>query len=612
MRAGTFVIAALSAAAAQAADLMEHLTDVPEGWTAVGHPDPTTPMFFRIAMTQPNQGLFEQTLYEISNPAHPRYGQHLKRDELKAMLRPAQVATEAVISWLVDAGVSREAIEDDGEWINFVAPNITTAEKLMSTEFNLYENKNGVSRIRTLEYSVPEDLHSYIDMIQPTTRFGQMRAQRSTYFSKEVLGVVGELSDVSELTDAVSCSTSITPACLRSLYKIPTTPLSSTKNIGFMAFNNFLEQYPRYNDLASFENEYATYAKGQNFTWTSFNGGLLDQSSSSDSGEANLDAQYLLAMGAPTPMRAYSTAGRGPLVPDLDQPNPATGANEPYLDFLTGILALNDSQLPHTLSTSYGEDEQSVPLSYRLNVCNLFGQLGARGVSVLFSSGDTGCGSACQTNDGKNTTRFLPIFPAACPYVTSVGGTHGVSPEQAISFSSGGFSDTWARPAWQNTAVTAYLKQLGSKWDGLYNKTGRGFPDVAAQSSNFHVIDKQSEAQLSGTSASAPTFAGIVALLNSNRLLAGKKPLGFLNPWIYSAGYKGLVDITAGTSTGCTGYDQYSGLPTPYVPGAGWAAVTGWDPVTGYGTPDYSKLLPLALNATVQNKKQAREIAFTA
>ena len=57
------------------------------------------------------------------------------------------------------------------------------------------------------------------------------------------------------------------------------------------------------------------------------------------------------------------------------------------------------------------------------STCSMFAQLGARGVSVLFSSGDTGVGSACETNDGKNATRFLPIFPAACPFVTSVGGT---------------------------------------------------------------------------------------------------------------------------------------------------------------------------------------------
>jgi tripeptidyl-peptidase-1 len=279
-------------------------------------------------------------------------------------------------------------------------------------------------------------------MIQPTTRFGQIRAQRATYFVKTVLGEVGSL------VNAVNCKTSITPSCLRSLYKVPSQPINGSGPTGFMAFNNFLEQVPRFNDLQSFEAEYAPYANGQSFTTTSINGGSFDQTSSADSGEANLDAQYLLALGAPVPMAAYSTSGRGLLIPDLDQPDPSSNGNEPYLDFLNYILALPDNQLPHTLSTSYGEDEQSVPLSYRLNVCNMFGQLGARGVSVLFSSGDTGCGAACQTNDGKNTTRFLPIFPAACPYVTSVGGTVSTAPERAIGFSSGGFSDTWSRPAW--------------------------------------------------------------------------------------------------------------------------------------------------------------------
>lgn len=137
----------------------------------------------------------------------------------------------------------------------------------------------------------------------------------------------------------------------------------------------------------------------------------------------------------------------------------------------------------------------------------MFGKLGLRGVSILFSSGDTGVGSACQTNDGKNTTRFLfvapkpphdlsslmirtrPIFPAACPYVTSVGGTHYVEPEEAIYFSSGGFSDRFPRPSYQDAAVKAYLKTLGSRWKGLYNAHGRGFPDVAAQGSRFHVLE---------------------------------------------------------------------------------------------------------------------------
>ena len=96
-------------------------------------------------------------------------------------------------------------------------------------------------------------------------------------------------------------------------------------------------------------------------------------------------------------------------------------------------------------------------------------------------------------------------------------------------------------------------------------------------------------------SCASPTFAGIVALLNSARLSAGMPPLGFLNPWIYSGAYTALNDIVDGGSRGCTGTDIYSGLPTPFVPYASWNATQGWDPVTGYGTPDFGKLLALAL-----------------
>lgn len=398
----------------------------------------------------------------------------------------------------------------------------------------------------------------YIDMIQPTTRFGQMKPERSQVLDIKILGKAHGRMDA---LNATACNTTITPTCLKELYNIQGYTPSNNESCGFAAFNNFLEEYPRYSDLKTFESEWAPYAVGKNFSWTSINGGLLTQNDTiDDSGEANLDVQYLLSVGYPVPIHAYSTGGLAPIVPDLDQPNATTAENEPYLDFLNYILAQPDAELPHTLSTSYGEDEQSVPLAYRKTVCNMFGQLGARGVSVLFSSGDTGVGSACQTNDGTNRTAFLPIFPAACPYVTSVGGTQYVEPEQAVSFSSGGFSNTWARPAYQEAAVSAYLDQLGDRWEGLYNSSGRGFPDVAAQSVDFRVVDKGREVLESGTSASAPTFAGVVALLNAARIEAGKPGLGFLNPWIYSAGYKGLTDIVNGGSRGCTGTDIYSGL----------------------------------------------------
>ena len=357
----------------------------------------------------------------------------------------------------------------------------------------------------------------------------------------------------------------------------------------------YLKQYAKYSDYEEFTNTYAPYAADQNFTYALVNGGLATQGITVDNSvEANLDVQYAYPLSYPTPGTYYSTGGLGELVPDLDQPTQSDNQNEPYLDFLLYLLSLPDDQLPNTLTTSYGENEQSVPKPYANRTCSLFAQLGARGVSVLFSSGDTGPGSACKTNDGKNTTRFLPIFPAACPFVTSVGGTVHVQPEQAIGFSSGGFSDLFPRPAYQNAAVTRYLSILGDTWKGLYNPAGRGFPDVAAQAYNYTVINGGREIRVGGTSASAPVFAAIVSLLNSARLSEGRRPLGFLNPWIYRRGYRGLTDIVDGSSKGCTGTDVYSGLPTPFVPGAGWAAVKGWDPVTGYGTPDIPRLLRLS------------------
>ncbi|KAF1989544.1 tripeptidyl peptidase SED3 [Aulographum hederae CBS 113979] len=569
-------------------EVLEDLRYTPQGWEQVGVPEAGKRLHFRIAVTQPNPRLLEQTLYDVSTPGHRRYGQFLKRDELKDLLRPVPAATKAIMEWLSVSGIETRDVENDGEWINFIA-NVTTAEKMMDTEFHYWTHLHKpVRKVRTLQYSIPRELLQYVDMIQPTTRFGQIRPQGSTIWEPEVL----DASAVSRLSVNPDCNTTITPQCLKDLYQIEGfTP--SKKKGGFIGINGFLEQWAQYADLTKFLAQYAPWAKDGTFSWTSVDGGVLPQGNLSAI-EANLDIDYTVSLTYPLKNNFYSTAGRGPLIPDLDQPTLDDNQNEPYLDFFTYLKNLPDDKLPHTLTTSYGEDEQSVPATYSTAVCNLIGQLGARGVSILFSSGDTGVGSACQTNDGKNTTRFLPIFPAACPYVTSVGGTHYINPESAIYFSSGGFSDRFPMPSYQKAAVHKYLSILGKQWKGLYNPKGRGFPDIAAQGSRFHVRDQDRDILVGGTSASAPTVASIVALLNAARVQAGKKPLGFLNPWLYKTGVKGLTDIVVGGSRGCTGTDIYSGLPAPYVPYASWNATKGWDPVTGLGTPVFKKLLELS------------------
>jgi tripeptidyl-peptidase-1 len=73
--------------------------------------------------------------------------------------------------------------------------------------------------------------------------------------------------------------------------------------------------------------------------------------------------------------------------------------------------------IPQTISTSYGDDEQTVPQDYAKSVCDLFAQLGAMGVTLLFSSGDDGVGGgSCRSNDSTGRVKFIPNFPASCGF----------------------------------------------------------------------------------------------------------------------------------------------------------------------------------------------------
>ncbi|KAJ5594651.1 Peptidase S8/S53 subtilisin/kexin/sedolisin [Penicillium hispanicum] len=597
---GALSLAAVSLLASYtAAEVFERLAAVPEGWQYSRTPGANQPIRLQVALAQGNVAGFEQALMEMSTPDHPNYGQHFRtHDEMKRMLQPSVASVDAVREWLEDAGITD--IQRDADWMTFYT-TVETANDLLDANFQYYHNDaQHVERLRTLEYSIPDSLVSHVSLITPTTRFGQLHSNRATIHSKAV--AADEAFAKAAVTDSVDCNTAITPQCLKDLYKVGDYKADG-KNGNKVAFSSYLEQYARYADLELFEENIAPWADGQNFSVIQYHNGLDDQSSTADSSEANLDLQYILGVSSPVPVTEFSTGGRAPLVPDLDQPDPDNDNNEPYLDFLQNVVKLKDEDLPQVISTSYGEDEQSVPEKYARSVCNLYAQLGSRGVSVIFSSGDSGVGAACQTNDGKNTTHFPPQFPAACPWVTSVGATTGTSPERAVYFSSGGFSDLWDRPAYQDDAVNDYLHKLGDQWSGLFNAKGRAFPDVAAQGQNFAIYEKQQLTKVDGTSASAPAFAGIIALLNDARVKDNHSTLGFLNPWLYSTGRAALNDITNGGSTGCDGNGRFSGPSNggPVVPYASWNATQGWDPVSGLGSPNFEEMLKSAKTVNVSS-----------
>ncbi|CAD6448939.1 4ee354d2-c29f-48b7-a952-24051e52d9f8 [Sclerotinia trifoliorum] len=572
--------------------VMEKLAAVPSGWT-VAETDSSTAITLAVGLAMQNIDQLEAKLLAVSTPGNADYGNHLDADEANALFAPSADASNAVTSWLTSAGAYN--VVSDGSTVTFAA-TIEKANSILNATFQTYTN-NGVTKVRTTQYSVPNHLAEHIDLISPTTYFGKTVANAPTKVTKKN-------TSATKVTVDASCSTSITPKCIKELYNVGNYAPSATSG-SRIGFGSFLNQSALYADLFQYESYFGI--PSQNFSVTLINGATNDQNpATAQNGEANLDVQNIIGVAHPLPVQEFITGGSPPFVPNIDEPTAADNSNEPYLPYYEYLLSRPNSDLPQVISNSYGDDEDTVPYAYAVRVCNLIGIMGLRGISVLESSGDTGVGAGCVANDGKDTPYFQPQFPGTCPYITSVGGTQSVSPEVAWVDGSGGFSNYFPTAWYQTAAVAGYLTEhitpsTKKYYESYTNFSGRGFPDISAHSltPDYQVVYSGKLSPSGGTSAAAPVVAAILGLLNDARFKAGKSALGFVNPLLYLLGTSALNDITGGGSIGCNGVNGQTGAKIPggaVIPYATWNATKGWDPVTGLGTPDFEKLKQLVLS----------------
>ncbi|GMH58693.1 hypothetical protein TL16_g02665 [Triparma laevis f. inornata] len=226
----------------------------------------------------------------------------------------------------------------------------------------------------------------------------------------------------------------------------------------------------------------------------------------------------------------------------------------------------------------YLSDDQSDRINTALQV------LGARGVTIMGSSGDggshfsfgpfQGSGDDSAIADALNevSCKFqMPVFPTASPYVLSIGGEmwegnskHPVTWAGYGGGSGAGFSVQFEAPPHQKSSSTVsdYLKKPGMPPTSSYNANNRAYPDMSAVG-------------VMGTSQSCPITAGIWSLITDIRLNNGLPPLGFVAPrlWQVAEEYPGeaFEDIIGGNSnTSCSN---------------GFPATDGWDANTGFGRP---------------------------
>ncbi|KAH9064391.1 subtilisin-like protein [Lactarius vividus] len=493
---------------------------VPQDWENLGHLVADTTIDLYLALKSQHESALIDALLEVSTPEHPKYGAHLSKEQVAQLVAPRSDTLNLVV------GVP-----------------VPQANDILGASYQLYQHvKTNKTVLRTVSYSLPDVLHGHIQTVVPTTYFSSPRMQLNKLrFGPHGVAAARANTGSEELvTTPLNRGLVVTPSYLRSLYR----------TLGYVP--------------AAADRKFRTDGEDATYTVLPVNGGRYDPRHPSV--EANLDIQYAEAMTYPTSNFYYSTGGEEILPADL------------YVPWLAYVL--EQSNLPQTISTAYSGNEYEVPQEFAEGVCELFAKLGALGVSVLFSPGDWGVGDGgnclVRESSGDVGVRFIPQFPASCPWVTSVGGTTSRDPEIAASLSGGGFSNYFPRPPYQAEAVPPFLQTIGNMHQGLFNPYGRGLPEIAAQGINLVIVLDREYETIDGTSGSTPTVAGIISLLNDYCISKGKPPLGFLNPWLYGKALPGLNDITSGWNPGC-GTD-------------GFPAIIGWDPVTGLGTPDFTKL----------------------
>lgn len=259
----------------------------------------------------------------------------------------------------------------------------------------------------------------------------------------------------------------------------------------------------------------------------------------------------------------------------------APNTDQGFIDAITD--AIHDTvHKPSVVSISWGGPEDSWSQQSQ-SAMNATLQDGATlGVTVTSAAGDGG------SSDGVGDGKLHVDFPASSPYALACGGTRLTAAANRITAETvwneiaknegatgGGVSAVFAKPEYQNAAGVPNQPET--------QFAGRGLPDVAGnadpETGYTVLVDGQSQV-IGGTSAVAPLWAGLVALINEHAGTA----LGFVNPRLYSTGGAGFRDITSGNND-----DSKLGY---------YSADVGWDACSGLGSPDGTALLQVLTGGT--------------
>jgi kumamolisin len=424
---------------------------------------------------------------------------------------------------VVEASVDRRSVVLSGTASAFAAA--------FGTKLQHYEYPDGTFRGRTGSLTIPEELDGVIEGV-----FGLDDRPQATSKIQQA-NPTGSIQ-------AFAASISYTPVQLAKLYNFPSGLDGTGQCIAIIELGGGY----RTADLK-------TYFTAQGLPVPKVKTVRVDGAKNSPSTANSADGEVMLDIEV-----AAAIAPKAQIVVYF-APNTSKG----FLDAIT--KAIHDTvNKPSVISISWGGPESTWTSQSMQQYSQAFQAAATLGISVYCAAGDNGSGDG--VSDGKPHVDF----PASSSYVMGCGGTNlqvnsstivteTVWNEGPNSATGGGVSGFFPRPAYQ---VSAQVPP---------NAANRGVPDVAADAdpaTGYAVRVDGQNLVFGGTSAVAPLWAGLTALMNQKL----GKPVGFLNPLIYgSLAGKGLFnDITHGNN-------------------GAFSAMPGWDACTGWGSPNGAKLL---------------------
>lgn len=602
-----------------------------EGWKRSHKLPSDTLIPMRIGLAQPNLHRTGEYLRKISHPTSSEYGKHWTADQVADAFASSDESVTAVKEWLLQNDISEKRLfHHRNNWLELKV-TAKEAERLLRTEYYVHvKDDDGRQKAACDGYFIPKALQGHVDFITPTVHFDtNIETRKKQKVPKPASKKRGEgegecgyaptstpcptcppgTNPGDPKTYIGNCAESTTPACVRALYGLPdpsTIKRMNSTNIP-VGVVEFAPDAQYSIDLDDFFSVYTDVPCGTQPRTLSISGGepQPDLQSPDALFEPDGDFEIAWAIVYPNEVALYDIGS-------------SAGANfNAFLDALDGSYCTSDGgdptipaqacspsahrDLSDVISISWTESEKTFTPAFLQRQCNEFGKLGMMGVTVLAASGDSGVGNNCtDPSTGQNSLTSPGVYqvnyPASCPFVTAVGATRisaltpfqpgvlEVAPLDAI-ISGGGFSNVFTAPDWQLPTMQAYHSNYGPQMIGktgqsLYNNSGlaRGYPDISANGYEISVYSDEKNQQFSGTSGSTPMVAGIISLINGQRLAAGKTTVGFINPVLY-ANPQVLNDIVRGSNPGCNT--------------TGFATQTGWDPVTGLGTPNFPAMAAL-------------------